>query len=68
MTTRIYTVTRVGGETRLVKATNQTQALRYVVDKTLSVDLAGQDDLVRLLGEGVKVEAVNSEDESPSTN
>lgn len=67
MTTRIYTVTQLGGATRLVKATSQTQALRYVVQKTLSVDHASQDDLVRLLHEGIKVEAVNAED-GPADN
>jgi hypothetical protein len=68
MSTRIYTVQQLGGDTRLVRASNQSQALRYVVDKTLSVDLASQDDLVRLLGKGVHVEAANAEDENPSTN
>lgn len=61
--TRIYYVQQLGADPRLVRATNQAQALRYVVDKTLSVDLASQDDLVRLLGKDVSVEAVNTEDE-----
>jgi len=68
MSVRIYAVTQLGADTRLVRASNQSQALRYVVDKTLSVDLASQEVLVRLLGKGVKVEAVNDEDENPSTN
>ena len=71
MTTRIYRVTAKrpdGPKPRLVKASSQAQALRHVVEDTLTVELASQDDLVALVATGVKVEAVNSEDASPSTN
>lgn len=64
-TTRIYHVRPKlpGDGARLVRATNAAQALRHVVTDTLIVELASQEDLVRLLGAGVEVEAVNSEDE-----
>ena len=65
MTTRIYYVhpKLPGDGARLVRATNAAQALRHVVRDTLTVELATQNDLVRLLGAGVKVEAANAEDE-----
>lgn len=76
MTTRIYMIANAdardaaGNEipARLVRATNAARALRHVAADTLAVALASQDDLVRLLGKGIKVEAVNTEDESPPTN
>lgn len=57
MTTRIYYVhpKLPGDGARLVRATNAAQALRHVVRDTLTVELATQEDLVRLLGAGVKV-------------
>lgn len=65
MSVRIYHVhSKLPGDgARLVRAANAAQALRHVVRDTLTVELATQDDLVRLLGRGVKVEAVNAEDE-----
>lgn len=60
-----------GDGARLVRATNAAQALRHVVTDTLTVELASQEDLVRLLGAGIKVEAVNAEDradDNASTN
>lgn len=72
MTTRIYVITikPIGLELktthRLVRTSSPAQALRHVVDNMMSAEYASQDDLVRLLGAGVKVEAVNVED-NPST-
>ena len=44
-----------GEKPRLVRAKNQSRALKHVADE-LQVVLAGQDDLVRLVGDGVVVE------------
>lgn len=64
--TRIYLVrnqlVEVDAETgkttcRLVRAPNAAQALRHVAADTLAVEVASQDELVLLVGRGVKVEA-----------
>ena len=69
MSTRIYVVSRIQPSPgapdtthRLVRARSQAQALRHVAAHILAVDHASQDVLVRLLGKGVVVEAVNTED------
>lgn len=41
---------------RLVRAIHPAQALRHVAEDTLAVAVASQDDLVRLLSAGVRVE------------
>jgi len=41
---------------RLVRAIHPAQALRHVAEDTLAVAVASQNDLVRLLGAGVRVE------------
>lgn len=48
---------------RLVRAPNAAQALRHVAADTLSCEVATQDDLVALVGRGVKVEASGRETE-----
>lgn len=48
---------------RLVRAPNAAQALRHVAADTLSCEVATQDDLVSLVGRGVKVEASGRETE-----
>jgi hypothetical protein len=65
-TTRIYAVRkllpRVGApmsDTRLVRASNASQAMRHVAAGTLAVSLAEQDDLVELVSAGVKVEDIS---------
>jgi hypothetical protein len=72
MTTRIYLIRPKNGtgKSRLVRAGTPAAALRHVVEDTLEVSLASQDDLVRVLTsqDGAKVEAVNAEDDNPSTN
>ncbi len=61
ITQRLYVVaprTAEEGKTitkRLVRAPNSAQALRHVADEFV-VTLAGQDDIVSLIGAGVKVE------------
>lgn len=42
---------------RLVRAPNAAQAVRHVAADTLSASVASQDDLVLLIGRGIKVEA-----------
>ena len=55
---RIYVVTnRSDGITRLVRANNQSQALRHVAGDTFDVGVPTQDGLVHLLTDaGVAVE------------
>lgn len=45
---RIYKVTSPSG-TKLVRAANQSAAVRYVAQSTIVAAVAAQDDLVRLL-------------------
>lgn len=56
---RIYVVTPTkaqhGTAPRLVRAPNQARALHHVA-QDFTVEVAGQDDLVTLIGAGVKVE------------
>lgn len=40
----------------LVRATNPAQAARHVTRSRFSVEVASQDDLIRLMGASVKVE------------
>jgi hypothetical protein len=40
----------------LVRATNRSQAIRHVAEQTLTCEVASQDTLVELIGEGVKVD------------
>ena len=57
--TRIYAVTPQVSEApqvRLVEASNQAQAMRHVAKDTMNVTVASQQDLVKALGSGVKVE------------
>ena len=56
MANRIYVVKNSTGEERLIEATSQAQALSFVVKDTLTVELASQTELVRLVTEGVVVE------------
>lgn len=49
---RVYIVKPKGeGKARLVRALSAGAALKHVVDDTLSVDYASQDDLVRVMRE-----------------
>lgn len=57
---RIYVVSS-GIESRLVRAPNRARALGHVARATLSVELADQETLVHLLGEGAAVEDAGTE-------
>jgi hypothetical protein len=61
MSTRIYIVTNGASEPRLVRAPNQSQALRHIV-KPYKAEVASQDDLIAALNKGVKVEEAEAKD------
>lgn len=46
---------------RLVRATHPANALRHVAEAQYGVAVASQDDLVALLGKGVRVESIDGE-------
>jgi hypothetical protein len=58
--TRVYVV-RQGEQYRLVRAANRAQARAHVARETIFADLASQDDLIRLVGEGLTVEQAGDE-------
>ncbi|MFT3806072.1 hypothetical protein [Arenimonas sp.] len=58
MSTRIYVVTETfeGGTNRhLIRAISPAQAVAAVTKPRFTAEVAGQDELVKLVGEGVKV-------------
>ena len=55
MALRIYVV-KNGDKERLIEAASKNAALAYAVKTTMTVDLASQNTLVKLLGDGVAVE------------
>lgn len=55
MTTRIYRVQTPRGP-KLIRAANQSAAIRHASRSMISAEVASQDDLVRMLGAGEKVE------------
>lgn len=57
MSTRIYLVTDVEtNKHRLIRAGNQSQAIRHAAQTRFDIEVAGQDDLVSLLTSGIPVE------------
>ncbi len=57
MTTRIYVVTDTEtNKHRLIRASNQAQAIKYAASTRFDIEVAGQDDLVSLLTHGIPVE------------
>lgn len=62
MSERIYAVFH-GSEGRLVRAKTRSQALSHVAQSTFNIRVAGQEDLVALLGQGVPVESVRDADQ-----
>ena len=57
MSTRIYLVTDVEtNKHRLIRASNQAQAIKYAAQTRFDIEVAGQDDLVNLLTNGVPIE------------
>jgi hypothetical protein len=63
MAERIYIVGTSDNKVRLVKATMRQQALSHVANSLFTVRVASQDDLVKSLGSGVKVELYRDPDQ-----
>jgi hypothetical protein len=62
MSTRIYLVFDTATlKKRLVRSANAAQAVRHVVKSRFEVGVAGQNELVALLQDGVRVEDINEE-------
>jgi hypothetical protein len=59
--TRIYVVRGPNKSVALVKASSQAQAVGHVVRSAYEAEVAEQDTLVALVGEGVKVESAGTE-------
>jgi hypothetical protein len=62
MAERIYTVGH-NGTVRLVRATTRQQALSHVANTTFQIRVASQDDLVKYLTAGAKVESYRHPDQ-----
>lgn len=60
-TERIYTVTGPGDKVSLVKAANQSQALRHVARNTFQIEVASAVQVADLMISGVKVEQASTE-------
>lgn len=61
MSTRIYVVTDVEtNRHRLIRAGNQAQAIRHAAQTQFDIEVAGQEDLVNLLTNGVPIEMVGA--------
>ena len=57
MSTRIYVVTDTEtNRHRLIRAANQAQAIKYAAQTRFDLEVAGQDDLVSLLTNGIPIE------------
>lgn len=57
MSTRIYVVTDIEtNRHRLIRASNQAQAIKYAAQTRFDIEVANQDDLVNLLTNGVPIE------------
>jgi hypothetical protein len=62
MSTRIYVVTDTEtNKHRLIRAGNQAQAIKYAAQTRFDIEVAGQDDLVNLLTNGVPIELATSQ-------
>lgn len=66
MSNRVYVVTEADGSESLVEANSPASALRHVARRTMGVavakQVAKQQDLVRLLTAGVRVEQTTESD------
>jgi hypothetical protein len=60
---RIYAVHKKedGADVALVKADTKAGALRHVAEKTMTAEVPSQEDLVKLIQAGVKVEDAKAE-------
>lgn len=67
-TTRPYIVIDNTGNTRLVQATNQAQALRHVAMDLLSVHAASATEVIELMQSGVTPEAAGADVSAPEKN
>jgi hypothetical protein len=57
MSTRIYVVTDIEtSRHRLIRASNQAQAIRHAAQTRFDIEVANQDDLVSLLTNGIPIE------------
>lgn len=57
MSTRIYVVTDIEtSRHRLIRASNQAQAIRHAAQTRFDIEVAGQQDLVSLLTNGIPIE------------
>lgn len=65
MNKRIYEVSSVklsADPAYLVRASNASQAIRFIAQREWNVEVATQDRLVKLLGDGVKVQEAGSDE------
>ncbi len=53
--TRVYKTTGPGGP-RLIRAASRSQSIRHYAGTTIEAEPASQDDLIKLISEGVAVE------------
>jgi hypothetical protein len=65
--TKLYVVEDSHGDARLVRARTRPQAMAHVAKSEFSTRLASQDDLVAMIGKGIKPElatvAANDDEE-----
>lgn len=67
MSKRIYLVT-LGNEQHLIKASNKSQAVRHVADRTIKADVATQDQLVGMITVGAVVVEAGADKEPQHEN
>jgi hypothetical protein len=60
---RIYVVGTPDNQVRLVKASVRQQAISHVANHLFTVRVASQDDLIKAIGDGVKVENYRDPDQ-----
>jgi hypothetical protein len=60
---RVYIVGTPDNKVRLVKASVRQQALTHVANHLFTVRVASQDDLIKALSDGVKVENYRDPDQ-----
>lgn len=54
--TKLYVVENAKGEERLIRARTRPQALAHAAKSEFATRLASQDDLIALIGRGIKPE------------
>lgn len=69
MTLKIYTVRNSDtGSRRMIGAHSRPAALRFAAKTSLSIDLAGQYEIVAMLAEGIALEQVGDDDDDPDAD